>query len=182
MAFVEEWGRSAFTTRYRFWFVGFQSGARENTAVVRKHRYWSNYMRYELATVTSVLRAAPTSPVEIEIVQASGVKYAGMIELTLGTISCAAELVRKSQTTSFILVSSRVGRASGKLLRSLHDKLMESSSREYESMNWTTVAGEMCALGDGVIRAAGNFDDREASIDLFVSPCSELGALVRSRT
>ena len=182
MAFLDEWKVSRFATEYHFWFVAFDGGWVENTAIARKYRFWGNYARYAGDIVESVIREASSEPVEIEIRKDSLIKYAGMARLTLDTVGAAGELVRGSGKDCFIFVSSRVQRASQDLLRCLYDTLaVESSSGEYSSINWTTVAGELCALGDGVIRASGSFDDRDAAIDLMVHPFSELGAIVRCR-
>ena len=122
-------------------------------------------------------QGAPRSP-SVELSGELGTRFAGVAELELSDLFEAADFVR-TNSGGFLFVSS-MGDLTEERVRAVAAKVFPKGDL---ALDW---AGVMDGLEDSDeirVRASGSFDDREASLDAFLSAdlLSKLGELTRMK-
>ena len=106
---------------------------------------------------------APRSP-SVEIGGKQGTRFAGLAEITASDLFDAADYAR-THSGSCLLVSPELNLAEARV-RSF---VANSFPKGELALDWTAVIEPVQDSDEIRIRAAGGFDDREASLDVFLS-------------
>ena len=130
---------------------------RDQHNAVRRHRgVWAEDLSW-------LADGALRSP-SVEISDAEGLRFAGLAEIGEHDLFEAAEFVR-THHESFLFVSA-CRDLTEESARSLVEKVFPNGQA---AMDWARVVDQVEEDEDVCIRVSGNFDDREASIDAFLS-------------
>jgi hypothetical protein len=127
-----------------------------HNAVSRRRGVWTDDLQ-------SLSRAGARSP-SVEVCGVAGSRYAGLLQIDEPHFADAAEFVR-ANSSSFILVSATHD-IDEKYVRSIAEQVFPLGQ---PALDWSRVVGHVDSGDDICIRVSGNFDDRQVSIDSFLS-------------
>jgi hypothetical protein len=109
-----------------------------------------------------------------------GVRFATIVPLDRASFPTAAKLERR-QRCHAILLRVQGGAPSRDAVASVFAAASSSGlAKSFSSVSWENLCAELCPRGIVVVRAAGWFDDREVSIDLFWSRDSSANHVMNS--
>jgi hypothetical protein len=129
----------------------------QHNAVSRRRGIWGTEHLGWLPT------DAPRSP-SVEIISEGGARFAGIVEIRNEDLFEAADFVR-TNGGSFLFVSPRAG-VEEERVRAMANKVFPKGEAVVEWGNAIELLGE----GEDIcIRVGGGFDDRQVSIDVFLS-------------
>jgi hypothetical protein len=107
--------------------------------------------------------AAKRSPC-VEIASKAGERFAGLVEVGDANIFEATDFVRMHGGSALLV--SRHGELTEERVRAMVAKLFPKGEA---AVNWAGFVDQVGEAGDICVRASGGFDDREVSIDAFLS-------------
>lgn len=148
---------------YRVWLFVAYAFWEADSRIVRYRKLWKTMPR-ELVDCNFHL-----SP-EVLFESKEGVRYAGVALVTSDRFLEATRMLLARDSFALIM-SKREGMDTEPRIRELFEAAFPIGKHgNVGPVDWQHLAEKLCPLSDVVIKAGGHFDDREAYIDLILSP------------
>jgi hypothetical protein len=146
---------------YRAWLFVSDGPWKPATRVARHKKLWKNHA--DLVSSNGVLEVGE----EAEMESGGLVRFAGLLEVTGEAFIKAIRLVRTNWACA-IIFSKRANFGSQASARSIFlSAFPKTNGVQRASIDWMTLAMDICPLGDILIRVSGLFDDHEAAVDVI---------------
>ncbi|MHB1423455.1 MAG: hypothetical protein ACYC3I_09735 [Gemmataceae bacterium] len=148
---------------YHVWLFVSDGPWRPTTPVARYKKLWKDHL--DLVNSPGVLRIGE----EVEIESGGLIRFAGLLEVSGKAFDKAIRLARTNSACAIIL-SSRSNIDSKTCVRSIFlSAFPETSGIQQTSVDWMTLAIDLCPKGDLLIRVSGLFDDPVAAVDVIAA-------------
>jgi hypothetical protein len=155
----------------RVWLFVADGPWRPANRIVRHQKLWKNHR--DLVDSSGVLSISD----EVAIEASGQIRFAGLLEVTRGSTLRAIESVRTNPACA-IICSNRQDIDSKESIRSLFSSAFPKRHElEQTSLDWMSLAMNLCPQGDLLIRVSGLFDDREAAADVIALPEKTAGLI-----
>ncbi len=148
----------------RFWLFAAHGPWQPDNRIVRHKKLWTAFE--SMLSQPGASRASE----EVAFTSAEGVRFAGVVEVTERALLEAIQVARTSQSCTLIW-SEREDIDSPTAMQSLFRcAFPEAKGTASANLNWLELLRQLVPLGDAVLRVTGNFDDRDAAVDIIGSP------------
>lgn len=153
--------KSKMGKEFRVWLFVSQRPWQPANRIVRHRKLWKDYR--ELIESGGIVNVSD----EVEVSSEVGIRFSGVLEVTGSSIESALELVRTNPACAMIC-SKRQDIDSQVSVRSIFSfAFPKKDGIEQVQVDWMTLALGLCPMGDVLIRVSGQFDDREAAVDVI---------------
>jgi len=148
---------------YQFFMFCANGPWQSDTRITRYYGLWKKCKKINNFCVSS------DKSDEIRITSDIGVRYAGILNLRYEEQLLQAIRFTTGNSENFIFASQRSGLSSMESIQEIFDSAFpkNKNGNAVTSINWFSLVSRLCSQGDLVIRVFGDFDDIEASVDIF---------------
>jgi hypothetical protein len=158
--------------RYRLWLFVADGPWRLASRLTSYNKLWT--ARRDLADAPYALRRGE----EVEFRDGQFCRYAGFLEISPNGCEAAIQSVRQNSSFSMVF-SNRPLESVENVKSAFHSAFPMEGEMRATSIDWLSLVMGLCPKGDILFRVTGQFDDREAAVDLIAQTdvLSTFGAL-----
>jgi len=148
---------------YKVWLFAAHGPWQPNSVMANHYKLWRSFQsEWRLDD----LRLGAESMVK----SSEGIRFVGLAEVSKAGFFAATQILRRSMSCAIIL-SARAEISDERSIVQLFNSAFPLYKGTAESrVDWLSLSLHCCQLGDVVIRVSGSWDEREASLDFFMSP------------